>query len=487
MAPATRLGVFLALVVSTGCATSGGLTRQDILQQYSLINQLSTEISTAEGNSADVLASEGLDEACSKLAAAIDYAGEAEKEKANQTAEEGLKIMADVRTHMEESRGIMEEVLDTRERAKQEGAPGLYPDQFKEADASLREATILIEHKEADKAKEKRPEILNLYSDLELRALKEGTLAAARAAIKHAEESEADDYAPKTFKAAEEELKLVTSVLEADRTQTDKANAHAARTIFLARRAEAVTELVKMFEEKEFTPEDIMLWYQDQLKAINEPLGGELPFDRPNQEVVQVLRETGESLLKVLADTRGMMEAKQTRIQELENELDKERTDSKQKLSEQAQKSALVLEREKEADKRFKEVRALFSPEEAEVLRKEKDVVIQVYGFYYPPGGSEIVSRNFGLMNRLVSAINLYPDSKLVISGHTDSKGNKARNLSLSKERARNVAQFLIKLGGMEPERISSEGYGETKPLASNDTKEGRTKNRRIEILIVNH
>ena len=66
------------------------------------------------------------------------------------------------------------------------------------------------------------------------------------------------------------------------------------------------------------------------------------------------------------------------------------------------------------------------------------------------------------------------------IEGHTDNAGGDAYNLDLSKRRAASVAKLLVDRYGVEPARLKSEGYGETKPIASNDTAEGRQKNRRI-------
>jgi OOP family OmpA-OmpF porin len=59
-------------------------------------------------------------------------------------------------------------------------------------------------------------------------------------------------------------------------------------------------------------------------------------------------------------------------------------------------------------------------------------------------------------------------------------------NLALSQERARKVARFLVDVGGVEARRVTAQGFGETRPVASNDTKEGRAANRRVEILIIN-
>ena len=73
---------------------------------------------------------------------------------------------------------------------------------------------------------------------------------------------------------------------------------------------------------------------------------------------------------------------------------------------------------------------------------------------------------------------------KLRVEGHTDAHGNNAANLALSKRRAAAVRTFLVSRG-IDPARLEAEGYGETRPIASNDTAAGRADNRRVEFVIV--
>ena len=76
-----------------------------------------------------------------------------------------------------------------------------------------------------------------------------------------------------------------------------------------------------------------------------------------------------------------------------------------------------------------------------------------------------------------------YPDSDLLVKGHTDSTGSEAYNEELSERRARSVRNFLI-AKGVSAQRITAIGFGKTMPVASNDTVEGRAQNRRVEIEI---
>lgn len=73
----------------------------------------------------------------------------------------------------------------------------------------------------------------------------------------------------------------------------------------------------------------------------------------------------------------------------------------------------------------------------------------------------------------------------LRIEGHTDNVGTSEYNLILSKTRAAAVRADLIKRGGVDADRLTSEGFGATRPLVANDTPEGRARNRRVEIHIV--
>jgi OOP family OmpA-OmpF porin len=73
-----------------------------------------------------------------------------------------------------------------------------------------------------------------------------------------------------------------------------------------------------------------------------------------------------------------------------------------------------------------------------------------------------------------------FPTSHGDIAGHTDSTHTRAYNQKLSERRANSVKEYIIKNFGIAPERLTSSGYGEDKPIATNKTKAGRAKNRRI-------
>jgi outer membrane protein OmpA-like peptidoglycan-associated protein len=76
-----------------------------------------------------------------------------------------------------------------------------------------------------------------------------------------------------------------------------------------------------------------------------------------------------------------------------------------------------------------------------------------------------------------------YTDYRIQLEGHTDSQGNPRKNQALSEKRVQNIKAYLVQHFHLAPERIHAVGYGETKPIASNDTSEGRSQNRRVEVV----
>jgi outer membrane protein OmpA-like peptidoglycan-associated protein len=86
-------------------------------------------------------------------------------------------------------------------------------------------------------------------------------------------------------------------------------------------------------------------------------------------------------------------------------------------------------------------------------------------------------------INRVAGVLNQYPNTLVRVEGHTDSKGTDAYNMDLSNRRAMAVKNLLVQRG-IADSRIEAVGYGETLPVATNDTEAGRQRNRRVEIKI---
>jgi OmpA-OmpF porin, OOP family len=99
----------------------------------------------------------------------------------------------------------------------------------------------------------------------------------------------------------------------------------------------------------------------------------------------------------------------------------------------------------------------------------------------YDPGGFEVDAKNKGRLQQLARVLAFVPDLKLEVNAYTDDIGTDAANQKLSEKRAYRVREFLVAYG-VSPDRIKAFGRGKTNYIASNQTADGRAKNRRVEI-----
>jgi outer membrane protein OmpA-like peptidoglycan-associated protein len=136
-------------------------------------------------------------------------------------------------------------------------------------------------------------------------------------------------------------------------------------------------------------------------------------------------------------------------------------------------------------DKQEEEMRKALAESDAAAVRREQnllaitlkgDVTFDVNSAKVKPG---LVSE----LERIANVMVQYPDTRILVEGHTDNAGKEKYNQQLSERRAKAVMDILVQKG-VAPTRMTAKGYGETMPVADNGTKEGRMQNRRVEIKI---
>lgn len=480
-----------------GCAGTPLLSQDQVLQKYPAIATLDQAVHSGQENNVDLLAPGSFTTASNMLANAYASAKKDRVTVAANYAKQGLDAISQANSSASRSSELLSDVLVARNKAIAAGALELYAKELGEIEMQLRSASENIENGNVEQAKQDRPELLKAYVELELMAVKEGTVKRAKLAIAHARDNDAHKLAPKTFKNAEDSLAASIAELDADRTARERAEAGAQRAYLEAVHSEHISELVRDYERRDFTQEDIVLWYQDQLANIASPLNKQLSFAEANKKTVSDLSQDITSLvedrqrLTAAITAQETAEAKvaklqQTSRQEIDQlQLEQHVTVANLKKGFAGEKAQLT-QAQMEQEARFKRIQQMFSKDEATVYRQGDNVLISVRGFKFPPGSSEIESKNFSTMNKIVDAIATFSSPSVQVGGHTDITGSDQANLKLSQQRAQGVGRFLVDVGQFPADRLITEGFGSERPVSSNATPEGRAANRRIEVLIVN-
>lgn len=123
----------------------------------------------------------------------------------------------------------------------------------------------------------------------------------------------------------------------------------------------------------------------------------------------------------------------------------------------------------------------------AQVERVDDGIVVtfdETSGVYFDTNKYNINNASQATLNKLIGVFKEYPDTNILVVGHTDSQGAEDYNMTLSKNRAYAVTNYLSQ-NGISQSRLTTNWFGESQPLHDNNTAEGRAKNRRVNIAIL--
>jgi outer membrane protein OmpA-like peptidoglycan-associated protein len=123
-------------------------------------------------------------------------------------------------------------------------------------------------------------------------------------------------------------------------------------------------------------------------------------------------------------------------------------------------------------------------PQSAEVKQQlEKTGHAVIHEINFATNSAEILEGSETILSQIAQVLNENPDMKIIIEGHTDNIGGDQENMELSEKRADAVKGWLVEHGHIDGKRLTTKGYGMTRPLTDNSTEEGRARNRRVELV----
>jgi outer membrane protein OmpA-like peptidoglycan-associated protein len=184
-----------------------------------------------------------------------------------------------------------------------------------------------------------------------------------------------------------------------------------------------------------------------------------------------------------LEKTRAELEASRQAAEEAQRAAAAERQRLEEQQKAQAAHAAELARLAAEQQKTQEELRQTLS-QLAAVRQEARGLIVTLPGsIYFDVNKSDVKPAMRARLTEIAKALAAVPTQRVLVEGHTDSDGTAMYNLQLSRLRADSVRSVLV-AGGVSPDRLESQGYGETRPIATNGTAAGKAQNRRVELVL---
>jgi OmpA-OmpF porin, OOP family len=401
------------------------------------------------------------------------------------------------------------EAIKARDDARAVGATHFEKD-YNKAERQFLKLTEAIEENDLEWAKANQNAMVQKFRSLELRAITQNSLGPVISVIERAESEGAKKLAPQALVLAEANLDTARKFVAENRYEKDGIRREAEKARFFADRALQLTQEAARF--KEMKPEEIAL----QIEGMLSDIRGTLPApDTRNQNLasqaksiedsVEALKQDHQLEIKNLRAEQDKLVAKieaqesesvakatvqqkefteRTSAQDIEMAKLREQLASIQGRSEKELEEKRRLEAEIRFNELFMKAQTVFDSNEAEVYKQGEKLLIRLKGIQFPVGQYVIMPDNFTLLSKVQRAVRIFGEPSIVVEGHSDSTGSSDKNKTLSQRRAEAVREYLVANEVVQNDKIKAVGFGSAKPLASNETAEGRALNRRIDLVI---
>ena len=311
--------------------------------------------------------------------------------------------------------------------------------------------------------------------------------------IAEARKTNARKYAPSALQATLDTQRAIEQLIKEDPDAQTRADALSKQGAEQARQAIRIAEMGTAFSKE---PSLLESWVNDndrRISSIGDILGVQLTYAQTPEEQLALLKQAMQDMRFIHAQQLGDADAKirelaqklaesQGAVSQMEGTMSQMEND----LADMAEmRRKLQLKREAEA--KIKRLAGLFDPAQVEILlTTDADVILRMKALNFRSGSAVIPPASFELLDNVMKSIEIFPDRDIRVEGHTDFIGNNDYNQELSERRAKAVGEYIgQRLPEASGQSLIPVGHGEEKPIANNETAEGRTKNRRIDIVLV--
>lgn len=370
-------------------------------------------------------------------------------------------------------------LVESRDRLQLAGERYVRKDLAERAEREFAQVVSSFEQGKVARAKRQARIAERTFHAAQVVAARERFVRPVSLALADARRVNAIAYAPNAMKAATDARHKLERLIKENPDAEAKAHALSHRGREAAARATRIAKLGKQFAHK---PASIERWVDEEQARnamLGKALGVRLSAAQTPEAQQEILRQAVEDMkagyAAQLADAEAQIQALNAKLEKYDSEL----------VGMAEIRRKLQLRREAEA--KIKRLAGLFDPEQVEVLlTPEADVILRMKAVNFRSGSAVIPPSAYAMLDAALQAIGIFSERSVRVEGHTDSVGSSQFNQTLSERRANAVRDYLLQqLSGGEHPMVTAVGFGEDRPIANNETAEGRKKNRRIDIVLL--
>jgi outer membrane protein OmpA-like peptidoglycan-associated protein len=301
------------------------------------------------------------------------------------------------------------------------------------------------------------------YFVLEVEAVQFRKLDAINNAIQKAVSQDAEDLAPETLRTALLDVSEAENLIAQSPREP---KVHEDSVTWATESSVLLTDVMDVILNAKGTPEDIALKIVQQNRALSK------------------LSENVGSLEQNLKSTQSSLMEKEGALEQQNQELESTRSNLQESESalllqnQELERTSTQVRFQKAMDQAVQE----FPDDEAAVYQQGSKLIFRLKRMNFASGSATIPTASKSMLRKVNDIIRFVGAEIVAVEGHTDSVGADELNKNLSTKRAISVADYLASLAGGY--KIGYIGYGESKPIASNETKEGRAINRRVDLVV---
>jgi len=370
------------------------------------------------------------------------------------------------------------ELVETRDRLNMAGDEYIRGDLGERSQREFKRVVEAAESGSISKARrEEKIALLTLHAAHSV-AAREQFVRPISKKVAEARKHKARNYAPAALKKATTAQSRVEWLIKNRPSAQSEAYSTSQEGKAHALHAIRVSQLGRKFDRNPATVESWIDASDARMAILAESLG--LQLDRSQDPEAQ-LAQLKQAIDDMKAEHTAQIADADKQVRELGEKLAKYEGE----LSDMAEvRRKLQLKREAEA--KIKRLTKLFDPEAVEILlTPDADVILRMKKLNFLSGSAVIPPEAYALLDNAIKSIDIFPGRNIRVEGHTDFMGTNEYNQQLSERRANAVQEYLLlQMPGSEA-RLSAIGHGEEKPIANNETAAGRTKNRRIDIILI--